>query len=95
MIQDNKLNDVNSSKLMNVKQKSNFYNKYHRSSNDTNNIKNSQINKENNKKSEIIKNEIKNNNNNIKYIYKKEMKTKNIKDNPNISYSVNLKQKKK
>ena len=94
VIQDNKLNDVNSSKLMNVKQKSNFYNKYHRSSNDTNNIKNSQINKENNKKSEIIKNEIKNNNNNIKYIYKKEMKTKNIKDNPNISYSVNLKQKK-
>ena len=66
VIQDNKLNDVNSSKLMNVKQKSNFYNKYHRSTNDTNIIKNNQINKENNKKSEIIKNEIKNNNNNIK-----------------------------
>ena len=98
--QDNKLNEINSSKLMTFKPRLNHFYKHSRISNDKNNnnkeiIKtnqNNQINKEINKKTQIEKKEIPTNDN-IKYIYKKENSNKNTNENDNKAYNINVRPK--
>ena len=95
-IQDNKLNDINSSKLMTFKPKTNHFYKYYKISNEKNNNKeiiNSNKNIKVNKEKNDFKNE-NNVNNNLKYIYKKDKPNINTKEINNQKYTINIKQKK-
>ena len=95
-IQDNKLNDINSSKLMNFKPKTNHFYKYYKISNEKNNNKEI-INSNKNIKGNNEKNDFKNENNvnnNLKYIYKKDKPNINTKEINNQKYTINIKQKK-
>ena len=95
-IQDNKLNDINSSKLMTFKPKTNHFYKYYKISNEKNNNKEI-INSNKNIKVNNEKNDFKNENNvnnNLKYIYKKDKPNINTKEINNQKYTINIKQKK-
>ena len=95
-IQDNKLNDINSSKLMTFKPKANHFYKYYKISNEKNNNKEI-INSNKNIKVNNEKNDFKNENNvnnNLKYIYKKDKPNINTKEINNQKYTINIKQKK-
>ena len=95
-IQDNKLNDINSSKLMTFKPKTNHFYKYYKISNEKNNDKEI-INSNKNIKVNNEKNDFKNENNvnnNLKYIYKKDKPNINTKEINNQKYTINIKQKK-
>ena len=95
-IQENKLNDVNSSKLLTFKPKSNHFYKYYKISNGKNNNKeiiNSNKNLKANNENNDFKNEY-NTNNNLKYIYKKEKQNININEINNQKYTLNIKPKK-
>ena len=95
-IQDNKLNDINSSKLMTFKPKTNHFYKYYKISNEKNNNKEI-INSNKNFKVNNEKNDFKNENNvnnNLKYIYKKDKPNINTKEINNQKYTINIKQKK-
>ena len=95
-IQDNKLNDINSSKLMTFKPKTNHFYKYYKISNEKNNNKEI-INSNKNIKANNEKNDFKNENNvndNLKYIYKKDKPNINTKEINNQKYTINIKQKK-
>ena len=95
-IQDNKLNDINSSKLMTFKPKTNHFYKYYKISNEKNNNKEI-INSNKNIKVNNEKNDFKNENNfnnNLKYIYKKDKPNINTKEINNQKYTINIKPKK-
>ena len=95
-IQDNKLNDINSSKLMIFKPKTNHFYKNYKISNEKNNNKEI-INSNKNIKVNNEKNDFKNENNvnnNLKYIYKKDKPNINTKEINNQKYTINIKQKK-
>ena len=95
-IQDNKLNDINSSKLMTFKPKTNHFYKYYKISNEKNNNKEI-INSNKNIKVNNEKNDFKNENNvnnNLKYYYKKDKPNINTKEINNQKYTINIKQKK-
>ena len=95
-IQDNKLNDINSSKLMTFKPKTNHFYKYYKISNEKNNNKEI-INSNKNIKVNNEKNDFKNENNfnnNLKYIYKKDKPNINTKEINNQKYTITIKQKK-
>ena len=95
-IQDNKLNDINSSKLMTFKPKTNHFYKYYKISNEKNNNKEI-INSNKNIKVNNEKNDFKNENNfnnNLKYIYKKNKPNINKKEINNQKYNINKKKKK-
>ena len=95
-IQENKLNDINSSKLMTFKPKTNHFYKYYKISNEKNNNKEI-INSNKNIKVNNEKNDFKNENNvnnNLKYIYKKDKPNINTKEINNQKYTINIKQKK-
>ena len=95
-IQDNKLNDINSSKLMTFKPKTNHFYKYYKISNEKNNNKEI-INSNKNIKVNNEKNDFKNENNfnnNLKYIYKKDKPNINTKEINNQKCTINIKQKK-
>ena len=95
-IQDNKLNDINSSKLITFKPKTNHFYKYYKISNEKNNNKEI-INSNKNIKVNNEKNDFKNENNvnnNLKYIYKKDKPNINTKEINNQKYTINIKQKK-
>ena len=97
-IQDNKLNDVNSSKLMTFKPKTNHFYKYYRISDNKNSnreiINNNQNIKENNRKNDNNNNKNENPANiNLKYIYKKEKPNINLNEINNQKYTLNIKPK--
>ena len=97
-IQDNNTNDVNSSKLMDFKPKTNHFYKYYKISNDKNSNSNKEIiNNNMNIKENNKKNDDKNENpvnNNLKSIYKNEKFNSNQNENNNQKYTLNIKQKK-
>ena len=95
-IQDNKLNDINSSKLMTFKPKTNHFYKYYKISNEKNNNKEI-INSNKNIKVNNEKNDFKNENNvnnNLKYIYKKDKPNIKTKEINNQKYTIKKKKKK-
>ena len=96
-IQDNKLNDVNSSKLMTFKPKTNHFYKYYRISDNKNSnreiINNNQNIKENNRKNDNNNKNENPANINLKYIYKKEKPNINLNEINNQKYTLNIKPK--
>ena len=96
-IQDNKLNDVNSSKLMTFKPKTNHFYKYYRISDNKNSnreiINNNQNIKENNRKNDNNNKNENSSNINLKYIYKKEKPNINLNEINNQKYTLNIKPK--
>ena len=95
-IQDNNTNDVNSSKLMDFKPKTNHFYKYYKISNDKNSNKeiiNNNINIKENSQKNGTRNENPVNNN-LRSIYKNEKLNSNQNENNIQKYTLNIKQKK-